>query len=87
MNQIVRNVQQMEMDLRGAIRRIQNGRKIYIQFNHIHCKKANVKISDAEVARRANEIGLTICSITNRSVTLRARDYGSYAWAKAWFIS
>ena len=81
---LVRTVQQIECDFMDTLKRVQGERKLYIQYNHIHSKKV-VKLPDSEILRIANQIGLAIQSLTNRSITVRAKDYGSYAWAKVWF--
>lgn len=76
----VKTAEQLELSLQSALNRIHTHtqtRQAFIKHGN-RCIKKTVQYSDSAIYKRANELGLKVLSITNRSVTLAADSIPCY---------
>lgn len=71
----VHNAETMEADIRATVKELH--RTAYIKYQKKVVKKP-ITYSDNNIIRRANELGMKILSITQRSVTLLALSQSAY---------
>ena len=76
----VKTAEDLERSMQSTLTRIQNtpqSRQAFIKHGN-RCIKKTIQYSDSAIYKRANELGLKVLSITNRSVTLAADSIPCY---------
>lgn len=71
----VHNAEVMEADIRAVVKELH--RTAYIKYQKKVVKKP-ITYSDSNIRHRANELGMKILSLTQRSVTLLALSQSAY---------